>query len=225
MRTLLGFCAVALVGITASAAACGGNVVVDDETGSGGKPSASGNGGALPSSTASVGGDIGMGGAFSASLSSAFTGTGADGPSATSGVFASATVSSSTVTAVSATTTTVASSSASSASSSSGCSTGLTQCELNCANMFHPAYVTFMGFAEKECACSSVAQSPCAAFCPMGCPAPGQELSCTACTECVFQQVDQGQASQCVTRAALNECVPDPSCAPFVQCALNCGGG
>ena len=112
---------------------------------------------------------------------------------------------------------TVSSSSSSAASSSSGTTT----CLQGCGLMDPPGEQRFTTYELKRCGCVG-ATPPCAMVCAGTCANPSSLTLGSPCGQCLLAQEALKQGSPCTVTAALNDCQPDPVCAPFLACALQC---
>ncbi len=84
----------------------------------------------------------------------------------------------------------------------------------------HPAaYQKFIGYALKECGCTTGAA--CASMCTGDCAA--MMLSDNdPCSNCLLNEAQKGTGSACTTKAAISDCLPDSTCSPFIQCEISC---
>jgi hypothetical protein len=100
---------------------------------------------------------------------------------------------------------------------------GGANCQMDCINNNMAAAQKFEGYELKECACTSGA--PCASMCTAECANPSTLSQSSPCGMCLLNEAGKGTSSACTNKAGIQDCLPDSTCAPFVQCIIACGMG
>jgi len=96
----------------------------------------------------------------------------------------------------------------------------LTTCQQACVDNNPTTYQKFDSYELTECGCA--ANSPCHASCTAECANPSTLTQSSPCGTCLQAEFNKENGSVCTIHAAINDCLPDPACAQFVNCLLTC---